>query len=312
MSQTAQTGYLALAPQTAKGTPATVDGTLALLVTSNSLSGSDRAPRLRRRDRRRPRRRLLGRRPRRVLRVRRPSRACSVPEVIGYLLLGAGFTAAAPVQDAATGAYTHTFTPANTGTYLSILSRWGSTAAVRRFSDCLVSELSICLDAGGKVTWSASFVGVNEEIVAGVTPTFETGPVGNYEGSAVVLDTLGTYRFESVGLAIANNLSDDEWVIGSRKLDDVTFGNREVTMTGTVKVGTSPPRRSSTSTGPPCSARRRRPSRAAPTRTTRPRPSRSAPRSSSGPRRRSGTGSSPPWPTSSSPGSPSSPPVPTD
>ena len=40
MSQTAQTGYVALAAQTAKGTPATVDGSLALLTTSNSLSGN--------------------------------------------------------------------------------------------------------------------------------------------------------------------------------------------------------------------------------------------------------------------------------
>jgi len=40
MSLTAQTGYIALATQTAKGTPATVDGSLALRVNSHSISGN--------------------------------------------------------------------------------------------------------------------------------------------------------------------------------------------------------------------------------------------------------------------------------
>jgi len=161
---------------------------------------------------------------------------------MGLLLLAAGFAAAAPVQDGTTGAYTHTFTPANTGTYLTIVGRWGSTDAVRRFTDVLVNELSWSLDANGKVTWTASFVGLDESYgVTGVTPTFETNPVATYDGSAITLDGLGTYRWESVGLSIGNNLSDDEYVIGSRKLDDVTFGTREVMVTGTIKVGSNTP-----------------------------------------------------------------------
>lgn len=241
MSEIAETGYVALATQTAFGTPATVDGSIALKVTSNSLSGN--ADRLdddseigggRDADTSSA---VLG-----GFTVGGDLEGMLRPRAIGLLLLAAGFTAAAPVQDATTGAFTHVFTPANTGTYLSILTRWGSTDAIRLFSDCLVDELTISLDAGGKATWKATIKGRTELFGAtGVTPVFETSPVCNYDGSAVTLDGLGTYKFESTEWTLANNLSDDEWVIGSRLLDDVTFGDREVTFKGSVKAGKNTP-----------------------------------------------------------------------
>lgn len=240
MSEIAQTGYLALAVQTTKGTAATVDGSKALKLTSFNLSGNSE---------------LLDTEA--EIGGSRDKDASAVvmggfsvageleglfrPKVIGDLFLAAGFAASAPVQDATTGAYTHTFTPTNTPKYLTIMTRWG-TSVVRRFSDCLVDEISFSLDANGKTTWTASIIGRREEYgVAGITPTFETSPVADYAGSAVTIDTLGTYRWESIELAIANNLSDDEYVIGSRQLEDVTPGERAVTMSGTVKVGDNVP-----------------------------------------------------------------------
>lgn len=241
MSEIAQTGYLALAVQAAKGVPAVVDGSKALRLTSNTLSGNaamldNEAEIGGGRDKDASAAVMGG------FSVGGELEGLFRSKVIGDLLLAAGFTAAAPVQDAATGAFTHTFTPGNVSKYLSILTRWGSTAAVQRFSDCLVGDLTFSLDANGKVTWSASIVGRRAEYaVAGITPTFETGPVADYSGSVVTLDGLGTYRFESVELAIANNLSDDEYVIGSRQLEDVTPGDRVVTMGGTVKIGDNSP-----------------------------------------------------------------------
>lgn len=240
MSQTAQTGYVALGIQTAKGTPATVDGSLALRVTGFSVSGQSELLDFEEeigggRDSESGAAVLGG------FMVSGDMEGLFRSKVFGYLLLAAGFTAAAPVQDALTGAYRHTFTPAITGSYLTLVTRWGSTDAVRRFEDCLVNELTISLDANGKVTWSASIIGARETYgVAGVTPTFETGPVANYAGSAVTLDS-STFAWESIELSIANNLSDDEFVIGSRLLDDVTFGAREVTVGGTVKVSDNSP-----------------------------------------------------------------------
>lgn len=164
------------------------------------------------------------------------------PRVFGLLLMAAGFTPAAPVQDATTGAYTHTLTPGATFTPLTIETRFGNTAAVRRFADCLVDELTISLDAGGKPTFSASIVGRSEAWQGSPqVPTFESEPVGSWDGSAITFDGLGTYRFESMEWKVANNLSDDEWVIGSRLLDDVTPASREVTFGGTIKVGSNSP-----------------------------------------------------------------------
>lgn len=241
MSQTSQTGYLALALQTAKGTPATVDGSLALRLTSSSLSGNaellDFEDEIGGGRAAESGAAVLG-----GFSVAGDLEGLLRSNVIGYLLLAAGFSADAPVQDGTSGAWTHTFTPSDTGTYLTIVTRWGSTDAVRQFSDCLVGSLTFSLDANGKVTWSASIIGARETFaVPGVTPTFETGPVANYAGSAVTLDTVA-YRWESVELAIENNLSDDEFVIGSRMLDDVTFGAREVSISGTVKVGNNTPK----------------------------------------------------------------------
>lgn len=241
MSQTAQTGYVALAAQSAKGTPATVDGTLALRATSVGLSGAADLLDMEAaigggRDAEASEAVLGG------FRVSGSIEGQLRSRVFGYLLMAAGFAPAAPVQDATTGAWTHSFTPSNTATYLTMVTRWGSTDAVRRFSDVLVNELAISLDAGGNVTWTADCLGTDETYgVTGVTPTYETNPVHNAFGSAVSLDGLGTYRFESTSLTIANNLSDDEWTIGSRKLDDVTPGAREVTVGGRIKVGQNSP-----------------------------------------------------------------------
>lgn len=238
MGDTAQTGYVAIAVQTAKGTPATPAAADAIKVTSNTVSGGsdllDNDPEIGGGRETDSSAAVLG-----GFSVGGDLEGQFRAKIFGRLLLGAGFVASAPVQDAATGAYTHTFTP-GVAKWLTILSRWGS-AATRLFSDCLVNELSLTLDANGKVTWSASIVGINEGFGAtGITPSFETSPVANYAGSAATLDGLSTYRFESMGLTIANNLSDDEFVIGSRVLDDVTPGNRDVSVSATLKGSSLP------------------------------------------------------------------------
>lgn len=240
MSAIAQDGYVAVAVQAAKGTAAAVVAADAIRVNSNSLSGNasplDNDPEIGGGRDVDSSAAVLG-----GFTVSGDLEGQFRPGIFGRLLLGAGFVAAAPVQDAATGAYTHTFTP-GTAKYLTFLTRWGTTAAVRKYTDCLVNELSLSLDANGKVTWSASVVGVDEDYgAASITPTYETSPVANYFGSAATLDALGTYRFESMGLTVGNNVSDDEFVIGSRFLDDVTPGARDVTATATLKAGSNTP-----------------------------------------------------------------------
>lgn len=241
MSTTAQDGYVVLAPQTAKGTPNATLGAYGLRVTSSNTSGQsellDDDPEIGGgRDNDTSAATMGG------FSVAGDLEGAFRPSVVGLLLKAAGFQPGAPVQDAATGAWSHTFVP-STFTYLTVEGRWGNTDAIRRFSDVLVNEFSVNLEANGKASWSASLLGSQESWQGTPSvPTFETDPIANYAGSAVTLDGLGTYRFESVGLTIANNLSDDEYVIGSRFLDDVTPGGREVTMSGTIKVGNNTPK----------------------------------------------------------------------
>lgn len=242
MSDTAQQGYAILSRQTAFGTAAASLGTYGLRCTSVGLTPGtdllDDDPEIgtgRDTDTSAP---VIG-----GFSIGGSLEGLFRPKVWPLLLLAAGFTTSgAPTQDATTGAYTHTLTPSTTLTYLTIETSWGNARAVRRFVDCLVNELTISLDANGKATWSASIIGRTEAWQGSPsTPTYETDPVANYAGSAITLDGLGTYKWESVELAIRNNLSDDEWVIGSRTLDDITPGSREVELSGTIKAGTNNP-----------------------------------------------------------------------
>jgi len=240
MSQIARTGYVAIAKQTAKGTPNTTL-TTGLSTTDVSMSGqADRLDDVEEigggRDYLASSSVMAG------FTVSGDVSGLMRPNTFGLLLLAAGFTSAAPTQDGTTGAWTHVFTPALTGSYLTIETRWGSTDAIRRFSDCLVDSLSVSLDANGRATYSASLIGTTESWQGTpAVPVYETDAVADYKGSAVTFDALGTYKFESVEVSIANNLSSDEFVIGSRMLDDVTFGAREVSMTGTIKAGANTP-----------------------------------------------------------------------
>lgn len=158
-------------------------------------------------------------------------------DALGYFLLMAGFVEdGAPVQDGTTGAWEHTFIPgpAQHGTFETA---WGRNRAVRRVSDCLVNELELSVSGNDYATMTASILGLAEAWQGSPSvPTFAASDaMGTYLGSAITLPDLGTFRFSETSLTIANNVSDDETVIGQRELADITPGRREVSFTGTIK-----------------------------------------------------------------------------
>ena len=243
MSDTAQEGYLTVGVQSAKGTAASTM-TTGVRVTAASLSGQTdnllTDPEIGGgRDRESAGVTLGG------FSVGGSLDAYARMDRLGFLLLGLGFEeVATPVQDGSTGAYTHTFTPAAAGpSWLTFESSWGRNRAVRRLIDCIVNELSFSVSGNDWATYSASIVGITEEWrTSPVVPVFASpDPVADWKGSRVELDGLGTYRFTEMGLTVANNASDDEYVIGSRTLVDVTPGAREVSFTGTVRLDGSAP-----------------------------------------------------------------------
>jgi hypothetical protein len=243
VSDTAQEGYLTLALQSAQGTAASTV-TKGVRVTSNAVSGQSENlvadPE------------IGGGRDRDTAGVVPGGFSVSGQvemyarfNQLGYLLLAAGFEeASGPVQDGTTGAWTHTFTPAATGPkFLTLESAWGRNRAIRRFSDCLVNELSLAVAGNDWVTATVDFLGINEAWQASPSvPVFPAvDPIGTYIGSAITLDTLGTYRLTDLEWTLANNLSDDEYVVGKRSLVDITPGQREVGFTGTLRLDGSAP-----------------------------------------------------------------------
>lgn len=242
MSDTAQEGYLTLATQTAQGSPAAAV-TLGMRVTDLGVSGQtenlEADPEIgggRDRD-------TAGVIPG-GFSVAGDVEAYLRFDKLGYLLVGAGFEElAAPVQDATTGAWTHTFTPAPTPVWLTLEAAWGRNRAIRRFSDCLVNELSMTVAGNDLATMSAGFIGRNEVWQASPSvPVFASpDPIGSYLGSAIVLDGLGTYRLTEMEWTLANNATDDEFVVGSRGLVDITLGRREVGFTGTLRIDPAAP-----------------------------------------------------------------------
>lgn len=165
--------------------------------------------------------------------------------LLPLFLQSLGFTFAAPVEvGAGSGAYRHTGTLSQGApTWLAFETSWGLQRAVRRFTDCLLDELVLSVEADGDATFTASVVGIGEAWQG--SPTVVTVPAadarGNYIGSAVTLDGLGTYRWASVEAAIRSGLSTDEFVVGSRLLDDVTPGQREIVLSGSVRLGNNTP-----------------------------------------------------------------------
>lgn len=245
MADTAQLGYLALAIQTAKGTANTADlAAQGVRATSISVGGttevSDPDPEIGGTRDPRNSAAIFG-----GFRIGGDFEAYLRYHILlPALLVGAGFTAPAPVETGVgTGVFRHTFTPATAQRYLTVETSWGNARLVRRFVDVIVDSLELSLSAEERVALTATLIGATETRQAAATAvTYPTADaIGNYNGSAVTFDGLGTYLFSDLGLSIGNNASDDEYVIGSRFLADVTPGERDVRITGTLRLGTNTP-----------------------------------------------------------------------
>lgn len=242
MSDTAREGYLTLAKQTAQGTPATTV-TTGLKVTSNDIGGQsenlDADPEIGGSRAMDSALAALG-----AFHVAGSIEGYLRHEPIGLLLLGLGFVESGAPVALTGGGYAHTFVP-RTGdpTFLTMESAWGRNRAIRRFTDVLVGNLELSVSADDRATFSSEVVGIGEAWQA--TPSVATfakpDPTGTFLGSAVTLDSLGTYRAQELSVTVENNLSDDETAIGQRSIVDVTPGSLEVTGSLTARFNPAVP-----------------------------------------------------------------------
>jgi len=162
-----------------------------------------------------------------------------------FLLAGGFVESGAPTEpEPGTGAYRHQFVFGD-ATYLTLMSAWGANRVVRQWQDVLVDSLTLATEADGDTTLSATVLGASEVIVAAEEVAVPTAPAndakGAWKGSAVVFNDLGTYRWSQAQVALNNNLSSDEYVLGKATLDGMTPGERELVLSGTIRLGSDDP-----------------------------------------------------------------------
>lgn len=150
------------------------------------------------------------------------------PNAFGYLLLAATGAVTSSGIAGQTGAYGHTFTFQNNLIPLSIEKKIGDGLENIGYIDSKVNSLHIECAAGEFVTGSADILALDE--VSGKTiqtTTFGTDPIFTYDGGSVVLEG-SPISVKSLSFDINNNLVDDDFRIGSRKLQSSEEKRREL------------------------------------------------------------------------------------
>jgi len=159
----------------------------------------------------------------------------------------------------ATVAYT-SYTPADTQPYYSIEKRVGTSAAhlselmVLQYSDCIVNTLNIAANSGALSTFSAGLMTAGEStsqtLIVDDTATgqpYSLAAISNdllvfHGGRIMIADSGGATstlarndQFQSLEVVINNNVQGDEWTIRpSRFLHSFTEGIRNVELNMTI------------------------------------------------------------------------------
>ena len=135
---------------------------------------------------------------------------------------------------ASTGAtnYTHTITPANTIPYFTFFKEIGDTL-YEQFDDCKISELTISADAGQPLTAALNVMGrqatrLAAEPASVTALTLAAGSVYNYNEATVTLAGSTTALVGSFELTITNNVTTQQ--TDDSIPYDVIEGLREVTL----------------------------------------------------------------------------------
>jgi hypothetical protein len=150
------------------------------------------------------------------------------PNAFGYLLLGATGACTSSGIAGQTGAYGHNFTFENDLIPLSIEKKIGDGLENFGYSDSKVNSLHLECAAGEFVTGSTDIIAISETSGKVVqTTTFGTDPILTYDGGSVKLDG-GEVSVKSLSFDIANNIVDDDFRLGGRKLATLIEKRREL------------------------------------------------------------------------------------
>lgn len=153
----------------------------------------------------------------------------------GYLLKSlAG--AVASVTAGSGAAYKHTFSPSETAVWLTARKNV-SDLFYEDYRDCRVGNVTLNFPGAGVLTADIGMVGI------GITNTEGALSGEIFDSTPVLLDCTGEVLIESVAakvtratVAIDNALTNDEFIIGSYELDDVTAMGLTCTYALDIKV----------------------------------------------------------------------------
>lgn len=128
--------------------------------------------------------------------------------------------------------FTHTMTPGNTLPYLTMWKNvGGATGLFEKYTDCLVSSVTLSADAGGPLTAAMGVQGLTPDRLT-VDPAFalalDNAAVPNFNNAAVTLGGSSTRLVSSFEFTVENNVSaqqTDDFIPY-----DVAVGTREISL----------------------------------------------------------------------------------
>lgn len=163
------------------------------------------------------------------------------PDAFLTLLSGALGTNAAPVT--ATGVTTHTVTPSDLGQlpFFTIEEGIGAALETYKYQDAVVNTFHLEVDANGYLMGTAGIIAKRQ--TAGVTRTdgsalYDNGPVFVGSNTSVTFGGV-TLPAKSFSLDINNNFADDNYMLGSFYLNDLTPQGREITSSFNIRHANS-------------------------------------------------------------------------
>jgi len=159
------------------------------------------------------------------------------PNVLGHFILGAlGAVSSSALSGAA---YEHTFTPAATLPWYTILERISETYETFRTTDCKVNSLELTCDANDYLKATAEIFGITPESDVSIgSPSPETTPPFLYGGATITIDG-SSFLPKTVGISLTNNLEDDDFRVGSLYRGDLSEKRRELTLSATIRPANS-------------------------------------------------------------------------
>lgn len=159
-----------------------------------------------------------------------PLKAYLRPNVFPMLVVASGFS------DSVSGAgpYTHTLTPTDALPW-STFEKNVADQICLQYIDAVMNDFQVKATKNDLAQLEGNILATTEKKITATSPTEETAPLLRFDQAVVTFDGGVTLPFENITFGFHNNCSNDEFVLGSRKLYDITPRRRDLNFEGVIK-----------------------------------------------------------------------------